>query len=58
LFTTIELKSEHALTLEELLAQRAIRVRRVEVDSEISMLRFGLVDRENELLWSRLEQNI
>lgn len=53
LFTTIELQPEYALAIEEQLARRAIRVRRIEVDSEISLLRFGLVDTENKECWTR-----
>lgn len=55
LFTSIELPRQHAMKLEDYLAQRAIRVRRIDLDDEASLLRFGLIDPEHSENWARLK---
>ena len=55
LFTSIELPRQDAMKFEDYLAQRAIRVRRIDLDEEIALLRFGLVDPEHSENWARLK---
>jgi hypothetical protein len=56
LFNSIELAPARAIEIEEQLARAGIRVRRIEVDSAISLLRFGLVDPQDTPAWQRCEQ--
>ena len=58
LFNSIELSRSRALTVENNLAERAIRMRRIDIDREISLLRFGLIDIDDAQARVRLEQAI
>jgi cobalamin biosynthetic protein CobC len=53
LFYSVALTPALAIDIEDRLAQRGIRVRRIEVDNEMSLLRFGLVDPNSES-WLRV----
>jgi cobalamin biosynthesis protein CobC len=53
LFNSIELHPQQALAIEESLAGRGIRVRRIEIDAQSSLLRFGLIDSVDSERWSR-----
>jgi cobalamin biosynthetic protein CobC len=53
LFNSIELEPMQAIAVEERLAQAGIRVRRVEMDEQLSLLRFGLIDNANSDHWAR-----
>lgn len=55
LFTSIELPQQDAVKFEDYLAQRAIRVRRIELDNETALLRFGLIDPDHSENWARLK---
>lgn len=55
LFTSIELPQSDAEKFDEYLSRRAIRVRRIDLDSETALLRFGLVDPEHSENWARLK---
>lgn len=55
LFTSVELPQLQAVKLEDYLAQRAIRIRRIDLDDETSLLRFGLIDPEHGENWARLK---
>lgn len=55
LFSSIELEPQLALSIEEQLAHTGIRVRRIEVDHALSLLRFGLVDPHDAASWQRCE---
>lgn len=54
LFNCIELPIQQAVAIENYFAQRAIRVRRIDLDADIALLRFGLVDPADAQNWSRL----
>lgn len=56
LFNSIELVPPQAVEVEEQLARAGIRVRRIEVDASLSLLRFGLVDPLDAAGWQRCEQ--
>jgi cobalamin biosynthetic protein CobC len=56
LFNSFELPPAQAVEIEDQLAHAGIRVRRIEVDAAISLLRFGLVDPLDADSWSRCEQ--
>lgn len=56
LFNSIEFSPSAALTIEAMFAQRAIRVRRIEVNAELSLLRWGLIDPADNEQWARVEQ--
>ena len=51
LFNSAVLPLSLAVHIEEHLAQRAIRVRRIELDHDTALLRFGLVDPADEKNW-------
>lgn len=55
LFNSVELPAVLALDVEERLARDGIRVRRIELDADVSLLRFGLVDPDDESGWRRAE---
>jgi cobalamin biosynthetic protein CobC len=56
LFNSIELAPSQAVEIEDQLARAGIRVRRIEVDNMLSLLRFGLVDPLDVANWQRCEQ--
>jgi cobalamin biosynthesis protein CobC len=58
LFNSIELPAEKALAVEDYFAQRAIRVRRFDLNTEMALLRFGLVDSAQVSNWSKLKEAI
>jgi cobalamin biosynthetic protein CobC len=58
LFNSVTLVPELAIDIADRLARCGIRVRRVEVDTETSLLRFGLVDPADSAAWLRLEQAV
>jgi cobalamin biosynthetic protein CobC len=58
LFNSIELSASQASDVENYFAQRAIRVRRIELDPDTALLRFGLVDPADIHNWSRLSAAI
>jgi len=53
LFNSIELAPALAQTVEDRLARSGIRVRRIEVDERLSLLRFGLIDPVDSDRWAR-----
>lgn len=53
LFNSIELPAAQALEIEDQFAQRGIRVRRIELNANSSLLRFGLVDPGRRDVWER-----
>lgn len=56
LFNSAELPAAAALDIEDRLARRGIRVRRIELDDTSSLLRFGLVDPDDAEAWERCER--
>lgn len=56
LFNSIELAAEAATDLEQRLARGGIRVRRIEIDASMNLLRFGLVDPADVSNWRRFGQ--
>jgi hypothetical protein len=56
LFNSVALAPAQAASIAERLAQRGIRVRRIEIDAEVNLLRFGLIDPAASELWRRAEQ--
>lgn len=55
LFRSVELPRQQALLVEDVLAQRAIRVRRIDLSNDSALLRFGLVAPDNTEGWARLK---
>jgi cobalamin biosynthesis protein CobC len=53
LFNSIELSPQQAVAIEDCLASRGIRVRRIEIDARSSLLRFGLIDNRDNDRWAR-----
>jgi cobalamin biosynthetic protein CobC len=53
LFNSVVLSEKNARYSEEALAHQGIRVRRIELDSETGLLRFGLTDPDCTLTWNR-----
>ncbi|MDB6060121.1 MAG: threonine-phosphate decarboxylase [Verrucomicrobiaceae bacterium] len=56
LFNSIELPVVQAAQIENKLAQRGIRVRRIEINAGFNLLRFGLVDPSQSDTWRRYKQ--
>lgn len=56
LFNTVELPAAMAVGIEDALARNGIRVRRIELDAENALLRFGLVDPADAMAWQRCER--
>ncbi len=56
LFNTLELSAKNAVMIEGKLAHQGIRVRRIELNSEWSLLRFGLVDPVQQDDWHLYEK--
>lgn len=56
LFNSVELSAERAIDVEEKLATSGIRVRRIEIDADSNLLRFGLVDPACEADWQRFQK--
>jgi hypothetical protein len=55
LFNSIEVPLQQAVIIEDDFARRAIRVRRIDIDAETALLRFGLVDPADAQSWPRLK---
>ena len=58
LFHTLELPAHNSLKVEDELARQGVRVRRIELNAERSLLRFGLIDPEQQEVWTRYEQSL
>lgn len=58
LFNSVQLSAQRAIDVEEKLAVTGIRVRRIEIDNESSLLRFGLVDPSCDSNWQRFQQTL
>ena len=58
LFNSIELPLQQAAAVEDYFARCAIRVRRIDIDVETALLRFGLVDPADAQNWLRLKDAI
>lgn len=58
LFNSIELPSRQATLIEDYFAKCAIRVRRIDIDAETALLRFGLIDPADAQNWLRLKDAI
>jgi len=56
LFHTAVLPTQNSLKVEDELARQGVRVRRIELNAEQSLLRFGLVDPEQREVWARYAQ--
>jgi hypothetical protein len=56
LFNSFELPPLTAVSIEDQLARAGIRIRRIELDTATSLLRFGLVDPRDAAGWQRCEQ--
>lgn len=58
LFNSVELRSTQAVAIEDYFAQRAIRVRRIDIDADTALLRLGLVHPADTQGWPRLAEAI
>lgn len=58
LFNSVELPAAHAMAIEDHCARQGIRVRRIEISTAVSLLRFGLIDPDRPEVWGRYEQGI
>jgi cobalamin biosynthesis protein CobC len=58
LFNSLSLPSQRAIEIEDKLACVGIRVRRIEIDAECGLLRFGLIDPACQSNWQRFQDAI